>query len=289
MNKHTFYQLNILLAMLVWSTIGMVRRFIDFPSGFIALVRGAVGVLFLIGVVLLLGKGFNWEGVKKNLAKLLLAGAFLGTNWAILFEAYQHTNVAVAELFYYTNPLFVILLSPLIMGDKITFRQCVCVALALLGMVLVSGIYKLNINSEDGLGIVLAVTAAAEVAGLIFANKHIENIGTYERAIVQLVAATLVLVPYILVTTDLSAVHFDDSRAWLLTLLVGMVHTGVAYYLYYNGIANLKAQEICIMGYVDPLMSIVWAAVVFGETLSITQIIGAVFILGSMMYAELRG
>ncbi len=101
----------------------MARRFIDFPSGLIAVVRGATGVLFLAAVVLLLHKPFNWQGIKKNWGKLLLAGGFLGTNWVILFEAYQHTSVAVAELFYYTNPLFVILLSPLIMKDKITLRQ----------------------------------------------------------------------------------------------------------------------------------------------------------------------
>ncbi|MDO4935852.1 MAG: EamA family transporter [Phascolarctobacterium sp.] len=289
MSKHTFYQLNILLAMLIWSTIGMVRRFIDFPSGLIAVVRGATGVLFLVAVVLCLSKPFNWQGIKQNWGKLLLAGCFLGTNWAILFEAYQHTSVAAAELFYYTNPLFVILLNPLLMGERITFRQLVCVLLALAGMVLVSGLYTLNVHLEDGWGILLAVTAAAEVAGLIFVNKHIENIGTYERAIVQLAAATLVLVPYVFFTENVFSIDFSDSRAWLLTCLVGLVHTGIAYYLYYNGIANLKAQEICILGYTDPFMAIVWSSVVFGETLGTVQIVGAVLILGSMMYAELRG
>ena len=68
MNKHTLAQLNIIMATVIWSTIGMVRRFIDFPSGFIALVRGAVGVLFLIGIAYFSGKVFNWEGIKKILA-----------------------------------------------------------------------------------------------------------------------------------------------------------------------------------------------------------------------------
>ena len=275
--------------MLIWSTIGMVRRFIDFPSGLIAVVRGATGVLFLVAVVLCLSKPFNWQGIKQNWGKLLLAGGFLGTNWVILFEAYQHISVAVAELFYYTNPLFVILLSPLIMKDKITVRQLGCVLAALVGMVLVSGLYTLNVNLQDSWGILLAVTAAAEVAGLIFVNKHIGEIGTYERAVIQLVAATLVLLPYVFLTEDFSAIDFTDSKSWVLTLLVGMVHTGVAYYLYYNGIANLKAQEICILGYTDPFMAIVWSSAVFGETLGMVQIVGAVLILGSMMYAELRG
>lgn len=275
--------------MLIWSTIGMVRRFIDFPSGLIAVVRGATGVLFLVAVVLCLSKPFNWQGIKQNWGKLLLAGGFLGTNWVILFEAYQHTSVAVAELFYYTNPLFVILLSPLIMKDKITVRQLGCVLVALVGMVLVSGLYTLNVNLQDSWGILLAVTAAAEVAGLIFVNKHIGDIGTYERAVIQLVAAILVLLPYVFLTEDFSAIDFTDSKSWILTLLVGMVHTGVAYYLYYNGIANLKAQEICILGYTDPFMAIVWSSAVFGETLGMVQIVGAVLILGSMMYAELRG
>lgn len=289
MNKHISAQLHLLLALLIWSTIGVVRRFVDFPSGFIALVRGAVAVLFLSIVVICLGKGFDWNGIKRNLGKLILAGCFLGTNWAILFEAYQHTNVAVAELFYYTNPIFVILLNPLIMRESITFRQCVCIMLALLGMIFVSEIYNLNVGAEDSWGIVLAVIAAAEVAGLIFANKHIINIGTYERAIVQLVAATLVLIPYIMVTEDFTAINFADSNSWIVTLLIGIVHTGVAYYLYYNAIAKLKAQEICILGYTDPVLAILWSAVVFGETLGIVQIIGAILIVGSMMYVELRG
>ncbi|MBQ0108115.1 MAG: hypothetical protein KBS34_03180 [Phascolarctobacterium sp.] len=58
MNKHTLAQLNIIMATVIWSTIGMVRRFIDFPSGFIALVRGAVGVLFLIGIAYFFRQGF---------------------------------------------------------------------------------------------------------------------------------------------------------------------------------------------------------------------------------------
>ena len=104
---------------------------------------------------------------------------------------------------------------------------------------LVSGLYTLNVHLEDGWGILLAVIAAAEVAGLIFVNKHIENIGTYERAIVQLAAATLVLVPYVFFTENVFSIDFSDSRAWLLTCLVGLVHTGVAYYLRERRLCNV--------------------------------------------------
>ena len=274
--------------MLLWSTLGVVRRYINFPSEFICLVRGAMAVLVLAGVLLAMGRKFDWAGVRQNLLPLVLGGMLLGTNWAFLFEAYQNTDVAIAELCYFTYPVFVTLLAPTVLREYIPFRQWVCCILALVGMVLVSGAYQQSIGEGDLLGVLLAVLAAAEVAGFIFCNKHISGLGSYECAIVEMFMATLVLLPYTLLTDDWTAIAGADALSWGLTLMLGAVHTGFAYYIYFKGILGLRAQEICILGFADPIMVIILGMVVLGEMLNGVQLVGAAIIVVSMMYAELR-
>ena len=289
MNTLSVARLNLICAMVIWSTIGVARRFIDLPSGVIALVRGVVGVLFLIAVVVALHKEFNWAKIKEHFGLLALGGFFLGTNWALLFESYQHTSVAAAELSYYMNPVFIILLTPFILREHIRLHQWFCIVVAVAGMLLVNCSQGLSLSNEDALGIGLALLAALEVAGVVLCNKLIGNIGTYERAITQLTVATLALIPYTLATEDLSTVTFQDVNSWFITLLVGIVHTGMAYYCYYIGLAGVPAQEVCILGYTDPILVILWGCLIFGETLNMLQLFGAVLIVGSMLSMELRG
>jgi len=284
MNSARFF---IIIDMLLWSTLGVLRRYVYLPSGVIALVRGILGSAFLIGVVYLIYGKFHWDQIRKNLLPLVAGGILLGINWAFLFEAYRYTQVGIAEIFYFTNTVFIILLAPFITRERITLSQWLCVLVALGGMVLVSGAYKLTISTGDAIGIGLAVLAALESTGVVFSGKVLKGLPNVEVAAIQLTLAGLVLIPYTFFTGEMSNIRLGLDLSTLIACIMGLVHTGMAYVLFFAALPRIPSAEYTILSYIDPIFAIVWGWLLLGETLSIPQIIGATLIICSLMYSEL--
>ena len=149
-------------SMLVFGTIGLLRRFIDLPSAVIACFRGLLGCVLLLLLQRLRGRKPDLAALRRYLPALLISGGMIGFNWMLLFEAYRYTTIAVATLCYYMAPVLLIAFSPLLFKEKLTGRQIVCVLLAALGMVLVSGALD-GSELDDGAmtGIALALGSAA--------------------------------------------------------------------------------------------------------------------------------
>ncbi len=280
-------RLFIVIDMLLWSTLGVLRRYVYLPSEVIAMLRGIMGSAFLISVLYLKYDGFHREQVRKNIKALLIGGIMLGINWAFLFEAYRYTQVGIAEIFYFTNTVFVILLAPFITKERITLSQWICVLVALGGMVLVSGAYKLTLSTKDLLGICLAVLAALASTATIFSGKVMKDIPDIEVAAIQLTLSGLILIPYTLFTGELANARFGLDMSTLITCVLGFVHTGVAYVLFFAALPKIPSAEYTILSYIDPIFAIVWGWLLLGEVLSVPQLIGAALIIGSLMYSEL--
>ena len=104
-----------LLSMIIFGTIGIFVRYIDLSSSEIALLRGLIGSLFLITVMFIMKKKISWAYVKGNALILLLSSIALGGNWIFFFQAYKHTTISNAVLSYYFAPVFVLILSPLVL------------------------------------------------------------------------------------------------------------------------------------------------------------------------------
>ena len=272
-------------SMLIFGTIGIFRRFLPLPSALLACFRGAAGALFL-AVFLRCKKRKLTGGIgKKRAALLVLSGALMGLNWMLLFEAYRYTTVAAATLCYYMQPTIVILLSPLCFGEKLTARKGVCALAALLGMVLVSGVLSGGEGGQNLLGILCGLGAAVLYAAVVILNKKTAGVDAYEKTILQLASAALVLLPSAVLTADASALSLP-AGGWALLLVVGMVHTGVAYALYFGSMEGLSAQTIAIFSYLDPVFALLLSALILGETLPWTGLIGAALILGAAAIAE---
>ena len=189
-------------SMLVFGTIGLLRRFIDLPSAVIACFRGLLGCVLLLLLQRLRGRKPDLAALRRYLPALLISGGMIGFNWMLLFEAYRYTTIAVATLCYYMAPVLLIAFSPLLFKEKLTGRQIVCVLLAALGMVLVSGVLD-GSELDDGAmtGIALALGSAVLYALITAVNrKYLGPVDAYDKTIVQLGAAGLVLVPYLLLT-----------------------------------------------------------------------------------------
>lgn len=279
-------RLQLLSAMGIFGTVGIFVKYIPLPSATIAFCRGILGVAFLILVMVLTRQKPDRVAIRKNLRVLLLSGVAIGLNWVLFFEAFRYTSVAIATVCYYLAPLFLILMSPLI-GERLTGKKLLCIAVAFAGMALLSGITdSANVTGDQLLGIALATGAAILYASVMLLNKKLSPIPAYDKTVLQLGAASMVIVPYLLLTGGFS---FEGLTAggWVSLLIVGIVHTGVAYAMYFDSMKNLPAHTIAIFSYLDPVLAVVLSALVLQEPLSLWGGIGAVLILGSALYSEL--
>ena len=226
---------------------------------------------------------------KKQLALLIVSGAIIGIDWILLFEAYNCTTVAVATMCFYMQPTIVILLSPVLFREKLSVKKGLCALAAILGMVFVSGVAEgAPPGTQDAKGIAFGLAAAVFYAATVIINKKIEVEDAYEKTIVQLLSAAAVLIPYLLLTEDFSAVVLD-ARTVVLVLIVGIVHSGLAYALYFGNVNKLPAQSVAVLSYIDPVSSLFFSALLLHERLTAFGLLGAVLIFGSALVSELGG
>ena len=280
-------KIRLMAAMFIFGTIGIFVRNIPLPSSVIALARGIIGTLFLIIFTRIKKIRISYEEIKNNLVILCLSGMLIGIHWIFLFEAYHHTTVAVATLCYYLAPVFVIIASPFVLKEKLSLKQGVCVAVALVGMIFVSGIFKReSMGNFQITGVLFGLGAAVIYATVIILNKHLKQISSYAMTIMQLGIAVAVLTPYTLLTQNMGELTFSFMTIILLGV-VGIVNTGITYGLYFSGIKELKAHTIAIFSYIDPIVAIFLSIIILREKPDIFTIIGGVLILGSTLVSEL--
>lgn len=278
---------DLIFSVSVFGTIGIFVRWIGLPSSVIALVRGAVGAAFLLLLARFRHAPIDRAALRRRWQLLLLSAAMMSFNWITLFEAYRYTTVATATLCYYMAPIFVTLISPVLLKERLTARKLLCVFLALAGMVFVSGVPQSGLpGPSEAKGILLALCSAALYAGVILINKYLAGVPAYDRTLLQLACAAAVMIPYILLTEDLSAMSVTPLGAVLL-LIVAVFHTGWCYALYFGSMTVLSAQTVALFSYIDPIVAILLSALLLREPLGWSGILGAALVLGSTLVSEL--
>ena len=277
------YILSIVLA----GTIGVFVKGISLPSGVIATSRGFLGMTFLLIISRLRGHRIDLKRVGKSFPALLVSGAVLGLNWIFLFESYRYTTVATATLCYYLAPVLVVLNSPLFLGEKLTPVKLFCAGAAFIGMVFVSGVAEHGLPQlAEMRGVLCAMAAAVFYAAMMIMNKRIHGVSSYGRAIIQLGTAGIVLVPYCLLTAGISTEGLQ-AKSLLLLLVVGIIHTGVIYLLYFGAMDYLRGQSISMLGYLDPIIAVLCSVLILRENFSLYSLIGSVLVLGAAVGSEI--
>lgn len=274
-----------MISMGIFGTVGLFVDAIPLGSGAIALFRGVLGLAFLLLAMLLTRQKLRFSVIKKDLPLLCVSGAAMGLNWVFLFEAIKHCGVATATVCYYLAPAFLMLASPLL-GEKLTVKKVLCLLGCFVGMVLVTGV-----GSSDLVGIAFGVGAALLYASVMFMNRKIRYAGDYERTGTQMAAAIPVLVVYVLCSGGLDVSQMGAVQ-WGLMAVVGIIHTGFSYYLYFGALGKLPATTVAVCSYLDPLVAVLLSSVIAlvqHEPVSLWVILGAVLILGSTLVGQLKG
>ena len=279
-------KLTFILSMTIFGTIGLFVRLIPLPSSIIALTRAVVGTVFLLVLLACKREKTDWQAIRRNIKILIISGAAIGFNWILLFEAYRYTTVAIATLCYYFSAIFVIVASPFVLREKLTPRKIACSFAALVGIILVSGVIDGGSGSFSLTGVLLGLGAAVLYASVIVLNKKLSGISSLDTTISQLGAAAAVLLPYVLLSEDIAQIAALDASGLLLLLAIGIVHTGIAYAMYFSSLQKIKAQTAALFSYLDPVIALLLSIFVLKEGMTVLGLIGAVIVLGAMLLSE---
>ena len=278
----------LIASMVIFGTIGYFTNFMSISSGEKALYRALMGLVMLGGYLLVTRQKLPLRQMKPMLPLLMLSGVAMGFNWILLFEAYDNTTITVATLSYYFAPVIVMLVCPLIFREKMTTRQVICFVMSTVGLVLITVFSpEKGKNVNPLLGIAFGLGAAVLYATVILLNKFIKGVDGIHRTIIQFGAAVVTLIPYVALTSGVT-LNTLDTRGWIFLVILGVVHTGVAYCLYFSSLKELPGQKAAILSYIDPLVAVVVSVTLLHEALDLPwQVVGGALILGFTLWNEL--
>ena len=277
---------SLVLTMMLFGTIGTISRFIDMPSSIICLGRAAVGVLVILLLLKLRSESIDKEAIKRNIGWLILSSTLLCLNWTCQFEAFKYTTIATSTLCYYMQPIFYIIAGAIVLKEKTSPRKWICVLVAFLGMILVSGVIQVGFDMSELKGAIYGVVGGFFYAMVVLINKYMKDISPVNTTIVQMAFVTLIMTPYAYVTGDFGQVSITTVGIICLIVL-GAVHTGLAYIVYFDSVNKLSAQTVGILSYIDPVEAVLLSALFLHEPITIWTIIGAILILGATAISEL--
>lgn len=285
MNQIKNPRLMMISAMAIFGTLGLFVRKIPVSSGELALYRACLAAVLLGAFLLLTRQPIPVSKIRRELPLLLLSGVAVGINWILLFEAYKYTTVSLATLSYYFAPVIVTAVCPVLFHEKLTGWQILCFLMSTLGLVLITGVGDVG-GGRDLIGVLFGLGAAVFYAGVVLLNKFIRQVDGIHRTFLQFLAAIVTLTPYVLAT---SGVHLDtlDGVGWANLLVVGLLHTGVTYCMYFSSLRELPGQKAAILSYIDPLVAVALSVTVLGETMTASQLVGGGLILGFTLWNEL--
>ena len=271
-------------SMVIFGTNGLIVANISLGSAEIVLMRTFLGSLFLLAMVLV-KRSFSFADLKADLVPATMGGAALGLNWVLLFSAYRSAGVGLSTLTYYCGPIIVLALSPVLFREKLTWNKLLAIAAVAVGMFCITG--DIEPGSDVQTGILFGGGAALLYASLIVANKRVKRLSGLNCAMYELIVAFFVVLIYLLASNvKLPVIPAAEDIVWVLA--IGLVNTGLAYYLYFSSLQKLPGQTVALVCYIDPLTALLVSGAFLGEKLLGVQIAGAVLILGGACLGELK-
>ena len=275
----------LITSMTIFGTLGLFVRNISVSSGELALYRAVLAALLIALYLGVTKQKIPFANIKKEVPLLLASGVSMGINWILLFEAYKYTTVSVATLSYYFAPVIVTVVCPILFREKLTGKQIICFLMSTLGLVMITGIGEIG-GGTDIIGILFGLGAAVFYATVVLLNKFIKNVEGIHRTFLQFLSSIVILIPYVIMTSGITLGNLDEI-GWVNLLIVGLIHTGVTYCMYFSSLKELPGQKAAILSYIDPLVAVLISVTILGETMTLWQVIGGILILGFTLWNEI--
>jgi drug/metabolite transporter (DMT)-like permease len=267
--------LKIIVAMLIWSTWGPMIRWLALPP-VVVLFSTSLIASFTVPAFLKMRGEFSLSGIRAVWWILSLLAIASITNNISYFYALAHTTVSNAVFTHYTAPIFVALLAPMMLSERIQRETMISLPLAVCGMTLIvlAG-DGLKMDGPHTAGIIAGTISGVAYAFIILYSRQLSRMMMHHKAVVMLPwITTLVTAPAVFL-----ADFPIDLRTVLLLVVTGIFHSTLAPLLYYNALRKVMAQHAAILGYMEPLAAVPMAFFLLSETPSFAALFGGALIL----------
>lgn len=283
-------ELKVIISMLIWGSLGLFVSAIPYTAPVIACLRAVIGFLILLGANFIAKEQTSAKDFIAALPIMLFVGAIMGLNWAALFAAYKFCGVSVATLCYYMAPVITIILCTVLLKETLTRRKIAGIAIAVIGMVLVNGAGGAAGGTNPILGIGLALGAAVIYASVVTINKaskRINSVTPMQSTTVELLGAAISSGLYAFLSGSIEWIN-PGLKGGLAMLLLGVIHTGLAYIFYFGSIPKLPGHTLAVLSYFDPVSALFFSAIFLSERMSTVQWVGALLVLGGAAVSQLQ-
>ena len=262
-----------------WGTIPLLTRGIDLSPAAIVVVRvwaGVAGLALAASVrrrrAAPSGAAGTVRGPRPSL-RALLVGPLLAIHWTAMFAGYQHAAADVVVFVVFLAPIGIAVVAPRALGERLTPRTIVALAVAVAGFALVTGP---ALDGASAVGVGYAALSAATLVVLVVVSKPLaESLGGFRLARIELAGAGVVLLP-VLVTTGWGG---TTARQWSALLVLGFVHTGIGIAVYLDALAKVPATSVGILGYLEPVGVVVFSWLFLAVAPAVTTVAGGALIV----------
>ena len=271
-----------LCAMLLFGTLGLFVRQAHVAGDVLAFLRTLIGAAFL-GVLLLFQRHRIQKIGGRQLLYVLLSAAFLGFNWVFLFEAYAAATISIATVIYYTAPLLALLAAVFLFHESVTLRIVLGIVLTMGGLLCITQVTGTAVQLK---GILFAAAAALCYAGVLLTNRFLHDIDGLYFTFLQLLCSAGILFVYLQLEGRIQLIPELPAASWPWIMCIAVVHTGVAYMLYFTSLHHLTSSQAAVGSYLDPCIALLLSIFLLREPSTLMQGIGIAAIVGGIIISD---
>ncbi|MEN6462404.1 MAG: DMT family transporter [Syntrophomonas sp.] len=278
-NRSGYYKVS--LAAILWGTIGIFTRWSGLPPLELAFYRVLIAGLALF-FILPRGERLLIIHTRHSLL-ILLAGILFAIDILLFFYSIKLTSLSNAALPYNMQPVFMALLARLLLNEEMQARHIVSFIFAMVGVGVLLTPSLISISYADIAGICCALTGALLLAIIAIIARKI-NVESITFVYYQMLVATICLLPFVSITNVLD-ININTS---VIILIIALVHTALAYILYYDGLKIIKIEHVVVLTYFTPLAAALTGSFLFQEAITLYTVVGGLIIITNGTMAVLK-
>ena len=284
--------LALIIANVIWGMASPIFKFAltNIPPFTLAFIR-----FFFAGLIFLPMALSKWQKLTtRQWLEIILVGFFgITINISFFFLGVVKTESINVPIIASSGPIFIYLLSIIFLKEKPKLKVLTGMLIALVGVLfiilspLILDGKKFMIGAVEG-NLFILIATLGSVLQTVFGRDILKKVNALQVSAITFLFGSLTFIPFIPKEFSSWDISFLNIAGWTGIIFGVFFSSALAYFLFYYGVSRLKAQDVGIFTYIDPLAAIVVAAPLLHEYPNLFYIFGGILIFGGIYFAEGR-